>query len=321
MNIEQEYVAQATARIPLFKWVKPNAGLGRCIVCGDSSKNRHKKRFNVYKKHQQYMVYCFNCNYSNNLIGYMKEYCPDLYTAYRIQSMRIWLENKPKKQDTVLPALMGHYIPKKGTLDLLPVQSNQLALDYVNSRKLPLERLFYSKDFSNTVSLFNPDLDVSKMRPEPRVVIPFYDKEGGLIALQGRSLNNTSIRYLTIKAHEGIKKIYGMDRLDPSKPHYVLEGALDSMFIENSIAVCDSNLTAYQHPNAIYIFDNQYRNIQIRQLINRACDKGFSVVIFPSSTKGKDINDMVLNGYNIQELIEKNTYSGLAAKLKLLESF
>ena len=324
MNIEHEYITQATARIPLFKWTKPSrAGLGRCLVCGDSTKNRHKRRFNVYRKDQRYMVYCFNCNYSNSLVGYMKDYCPDLYTSYRNQTMKIWLENRPEKKQTkealAIP-LMGHYKPIQGTLDLLAVSSNKEALDYVNSRRLPLERLYYSKDFSKTVSLFNPEIDISRMKPEPRVVIPFYDKEGNLIAIQGRSLNSTSIRYLTIKAHDDIKKIYGMDRLDPSKTHYVLEGALDSLFIPNSIAVCDSNLTSYKHPNAVYIFDNQYRNVQIRSLLNNACAKGYSVVIFPCNIKGKDINDMVLNGYNIQELIEQNTYKGLAAKIRLLQS-
>ena len=43
---------------------------------------------------------------------------------------------------------------------------------------------------------------------------------------------------------------------------------------------------------------------------------GQKVVIWPSTIKEKDINDMILSGLNVQSMIELNTYSGLQAKLK-----
>ena len=46
-------------------------------------------------------------------------------------------------------------------------------------------------------------------------------------------------------------------------------------------------------------------------------DAGDPVVIFPDSVKQKDINEMVLAGHNVQDLVESNTYQGLQAKLKL----
>jgi hypothetical protein len=45
---------------------------------------------------------------------------------------------------------------------------------------------------------------------------------------------------------------------------------------------------------------------------------GHKVVIWPSTIKEKDINDMVLSGLNVQSVIESNTYSGLQAKLKFI---
>jgi hypothetical protein len=45
-------------------------------------------------------------------------------------------------------------------------------------------------------------------------------------------------------------------------------------------------------------------------------DRGERVVIWPSSVTLKDINDMVLSGLDVQNLIECNTYTGLQAKLK-----
>jgi hypothetical protein len=50
--------------------------------------------------------------------------------------------------------------------------------------------------------------------------------------------------------------------------------------------------------------------------ISRVIDRGEKVVIWPSFVKEKDINDMILSGLNVQDMIESNTYSGLEAKLK-----
>jgi hypothetical protein len=43
---------------------------------------------------------------------------------------------------------------------------------------------------------------------------------------------------------------------------------------------------------------------------------GQKVVIWPSLIKEKDINDMILSGLDVQNVIESNVYSGLEAKLK-----
>ena len=41
-----------------------------------------------------------------------------------------------------------------------------------------------------------------------------------------------------------------------------------------------------------------------------------TVVIWPSNIQQKDINDMVLAGHDVQNLVESNTYRGLEATLK-----
>jgi hypothetical protein len=66
-----------------------------------------------------------------------------------------------------------------------------------------------------------------------------------------------------------------------------------------------------------YVYDNEPRNAQIVQRISNSIDSGYSVVIWPSSVKQKDINDMYLAGHDVQTMVESNTYRGLEAKLKL----
>ena len=52
--------------------------------------------------------------------------------------------------------------------------------------------------------------------------------------------------------------------------------------------------------------------------MNKVITNGFPIFIWPSEiTNEKDINDLVLSGYNkqaIKKLIDDNTYSGLSAK-------
>jgi beta-galactosidase GanA len=40
------------------------------------------------------------------------------------------------------------------------------------------------------------------------------------------------------------------------------------------------------------------------------------VIIWPTSIEQKDINDMVLAGLNVMDVLKSNTYSGLEAKIK-----
>jgi len=42
-------------------------------------------------------------------------------------------------------------------------------------------------------------------------------------------------------------------------------------------------------------------------------------VIWEKNVKQKDLNDMVLAGRDVQRMVESNTYSGLEAKLKLVD--
>ena len=67
----------------------------------------------------------------------------------------------------------------------------------------------------------------------------------------------------------------------------------------------------------VYIFDNEPRNQEISERVAKLISAGESVVIWPQSIKEKDINDMVLAGYDVQNIIESNTHQGLTATLKL----
>jgi hypothetical protein len=113
-------------------------------------------------------------------------------------------------------------------------------------------------------------------------------------------------------------KVYGLDKLNEKEPIYITEGPFDSTFVENSIAMCGSDLDirTFGWSNYIWVFDNEPRNREIVERIGKTINRGDQVVIWPSNIKEKDVNDMVLGGHDIMNVLESNTYSGLKAKIK-----
>ena len=155
----------------------------------------------------------------------------------------------------------------------------------------------------------------------PRLLIPFRDEEGEVFAYQGRAFGNEQPKYLTIKLNESKNKIFGLDRINKEKQIYVVEGPIDSLFLDNCIAVAGSDLNKIEGDLTI-IFDNEPRNREIVKQIEKAINSGRNIVLWPESMKYKDINDMILGGYSkseIQQIIMDNTFSGVEAKLRFTE--
>ena len=118
--------------------------------------------------------------------------------------------------------------------------------------------------------------------------------------------------------NEDAPKIYGLDKIDEKKPIYITEGPFDSTFVENSVAMCGSDLDigSFGWSDYIWVFDNEPRNREIVNRISKTIDRGDKIVIWPSTVTEKDVNDMTMSGHNVMNLLESNTYSGLKAKIK-----
>ena len=139
-----------------------------------------------------------------------------------------------------------------------------------------------------------------------------------MIGFQGRSLGPNSVKYITVMLNEDAPKIYGLDKIDETKSIYITEGPFDSTLVENSVAMCGSDLDirTFGWCNYIWVFDNEPRNREIVERIDKTISRGDKIVIWPSQIVEKDINDMALAGHDIMSILESNTYSGLKAKIK-----
>ena len=93
------------------------------------------------------------------------------------------------------------------------------------------------------------------------------------------------------------------------------------MFLNNCIAVAGADVPSMDCDFTI-IYDNEPRNRELLKQIEKNIDKGYNICIWPDSMKHKDVNDMIVAGYTkeqIQEIINDNTFSGVAAKLRFSE--
>ena len=157
------------------------------------------------------------------------------------------------------------------------------------------------------------------------MVIPFYDKNKTLVAVQGRALGESKIRYITVKIIDDSKKFFGIDKIDEEEMIYVVEGPIDSLFINNAIATADANLMAasklFDKSKITLIYDNEPRNKELHKQMEKAIEEHYSVVIWPEMIEKKDINEMVLDGFSIDEIediISKNTFVNLRAKMEFI---
>jgi hypothetical protein len=69
----------------------------------------------------------------------------------------------------------------------------------------------------------------------------------------------------------------------------------------------------------VYVLDNEPRNKEICNRISKLINRGEKVVIWPRSITEKDINDMVLAGLSVMDVLKSNTYKALEAKIKFNE--
>lgn len=320
--IDVKYINLISSRLSKFKRIKPKLYNFRCPICGDSQKNKNKARGFLYQVKNNTNFKCHNCGISVSFANFLKDLDPQTYKQYTFEKFKEG--NTGKNFVTESPedmfSKMRNTKPtfkKKIVIDLPSAFSVALSKHYLESRAILSGNFYYAENFQEFVNSIKPGSFEHPKFGEARIVIPLVRNEK-LIGLQGRALSTNPVKYLTVMLDEDAPKIYGTDEIDKSLPVYITEGPFDSTFIRNSVAMCgaDVDVVSCGISNPVWIYDNEPRNAQITRRIEQTIDQGDRVVIWPSNIREKDINDMVLSGHKVQEIVDKNTYKGLEAKLK-----
>jgi transcription elongation factor Elf1 len=328
--VDLQYAMILSSRLDKFKVKSTNPYKinFRCPICGDSQKSRTKSRGWLLEKENSFHYFCHNCGVSQQFKTFLKNVDSMSYNDYVTEK---YVNNmKSEKKESPLDNLKSegpkfkpgnHLKSIKKISQLLPSHPVKA---YIDSRKIPPAqhyRLYYAPKFKTWINSIIPNKLEIKGKDEPRLIMPFFDEEGNLFGVSARGFDPNGMRYITIM-FEDKQKIFGLDKVDFNKKYYVLEGAIDSLFLPNAIAMAgaDGNVNGLKNvENAVFVFDAEPRNKEIHKRIEKIIRAGHSVCIWPSNIDGKDVNEMVLNGVtNIEEIIRKNTYKGLEANLKLM---
>ena len=313
-HVDSKFIGLVSPKLQKFKRVKADLYNFRCPICGDSKKNKSKTRGYLYAVKANTNFKCHNCGASMSLNNFLKQVDPAVHKQYVMEKFK---EGHTGRSFVTEEPEFKFEAPKfKKKLKLPKASENPKSSGYLTARKLNPDNFYYAEHFKKFVNSLKPTFDDTK-HDEERIIIPLY-YEKNLIGLQGRSINPNPVKYITVMLDDDAPKIYGLDNIRRDAPVYITEGPFDSTFIRNAIAMCgaDADISRWGISNPVWIYDNEPRNREITNRISKTIDSGQSVVIWPESIDDKDINDMVMNGLDVQSVIESNTYSGLEAKLK-----
>ena len=214
----------------------------RCNVCGDG--HRKRRGYLVYDLERELIYYkCFNegdcaaAGDGNAWHGskWLKFTDETLYRQFRREisaaktsKKKLKLDQRKPKQEEKNPAPAKEKSPVQIEFERFlpmkkcPPELKPGVLKFCKSRRIPIER-------------------VREMRIPGfgkyygRIAIPAFDETGSVTYFQCRTLVGQTPKYLNSVAPRE-KVLFGIDRVDRKKPVFVLEGPIDAMFVENSVA-------------------------------------------------------------------------------------
>jgi len=356
--IDVKFVNLISSQLQQFKKKGDFLWNFRCPYCGDSQKSRTKARGFVYRKKNDLFYKCHNCGVGTTLGNLIKHIDFKIHKDYIFERYKkgvktfnpYWNEKgKPfKKEKSNLPSVVISYpkiknepefkfnVPVFRKKDILKnlksisdLSSDHPARRFIQKRLIPPESfsdLYLCESFYKFTNTLIPNKFPSLDGDHPRLLIPFRDEQGEIFAYQGRSFGKEQPKYITIKLKDKAK-IFGLDRVTKDKHIYVVEGPLDSLFLDNCIAVAGSSFDNplmiggrfIENDEITIIFDNEPRNKEICREIEKTITIGRNVCLWPEYNSHKDINDMIVSGYtrhDIKNQIKQFTFSGAAAKLR-----
>lgn len=326
--VDIKYVGLASLRLEKFKKKGDRLFTFRCPYCGDSKKDKNKTRGYLYVNKDKVAFKCHNCSISASLHGFLNHVDASIANAYKLErySNPINILEKAASAPKISnkPAINPNRLIDIGLIPLTQLPHDHIAIKYSTYRHLPIERyedLYYAPDMRMIEKLSS--LYEGRIASGERLIIPYYDPRGNLSGVTGRALDNNKMRYINIHLSD-YSMIYGAKYLNTENPIYVVEGAFDSMFISNSIAVGGSDLRraalAYPKQQLTLVFDNEPRNKSIVDIMQRMIQYQYKMVIWPPTWRYKDINEAIMNGVTKQEISQilyTNTHDNLALKLAI----
>lgn len=216
---EHEFNFQYLQKVSDDEWVF------RCPICGDSvevedaTRGHLKFDWNVFK--------CFRCGVKLGIDNFIKEASPHVYSEYLRFKFRDTIRFK---EDDFTPTTK--VIEKvKQVFEFKPI--DYFMFQPINSSMTSIVEYLESRYLDVNNFLFDPKSN--------RIAIPYYNKEKEIYYYQLRSIQkNVKNKYMfdktrNVNENNIHRNIYNIYNIDVNKPIQLLEGAIDSQLVENSI--------------------------------------------------------------------------------------
>jgi hypothetical protein len=323
---DRYFINRISYRIDLEK-KNDNLWNARCPICGDSKKNSRKKRFFIYIKDRRVQTTCHNCDWYGSLFKFIKQQFPELVEEYKFWGFspkKVSLaESTLKAIDTLPEKEYPTYVYKNDLHDLTKgfneLISNHPARLYIEKRQIPFQFVRYCNNFFKLSEELYQD-DTFRSYAIPCTLIPFYRSDDKIEIIQARFFDpKVKPKYITVKLNPEALKIYNQDYVDPSKDVYVLEGPIDSLFVDNAIALGGaSGVPPFE--KVIWCFDNDKDNQEMDAKILQKIKQKEKVIVWKGTDNFKDINQGIMRGlinkHAVNRFLEERTFEGLKAQLE-----
>lgn len=331
--LEDKYVHLVSPILPGFTKKGPHTYNFRCPLCGDSQQSQRKARGYIYPNQQRLLFKCHNCNVALPFVYLLKRLNLNLYGEFLFEKV-----NEERSAAPVESPVQSTHQPEKfhqhlGDVPVYNVRSQaepgkplHAVYRFCHDRKLPdtvLDRLYATRQAK---SWLLPLVGEDKVRDLHDAVPYLIQPLKTVTGWYGAQLRRVDAKEFTT-FRWGITpiKLFGLDVVDFTKPVYVVEGPIDSLFIPNAIAALGSDLVSAVHlgidcgaipqsVDVVYVWDNEPRNAQVVKCMRHAVSMGYKVVFWPKGYP-KDINDAVKGGLSLDFL--SRVYTGLRANLEL----
>ena len=297
-----------------------------CPLCGDSGTNSFKKRGNIYFSSLTY--HCFNCNAHYTLPKFLSKFgytCDD--SGITGEDLKASAQNKVKHANRSrafvdIPDELCFSIDSVArAYRCVPVNANPKAVEYLTSRGIT--------DFSNFMYSAMKNYIVILNKVRNRVIgiqIRNLNKDNGFPKYQSQCYSkiykkihgeDCTLDSVKLGILDDFSLLFNYNNIDVNRSFYVLEGYIDSMFINNSIALCGAcrdNRRFLDFENVKYIFDNdaagRKRSMNmLRTHKNVFMWKKFLEDFDKNNRRPKDINDAI-----VQKLVTPEELNGVIDK-------
>ena len=287
----------------------------RCPLCGDSKKSMKLERGWYYLRNNTY--HCFNCGANcqgGTLIAQLEGKTIDEIKRDFLISIR------KEKYNVNIPSIMQAPLKKRTSFKLEDSWTDESPLisEFVSSRKIDIAP-FKPKNWKLWYD--------TKTK---RIVLP-WTRNGEIKTFQLRAtMKNQLPKYMFPSNSD--KDIFGLDSIDDNLGViFMFEGALDSIFCVNGVAVGGVNLTDKQTDllkiylsEKIFFLDNQNLDKTAKEKMEKIArsDSKQKMFVWPKKMcKCKDVNEHVItfneNPFIDLDFLKSRVFSGARALLEM----